>query len=542
MEIKNKCKYCGKSIKIRQRQYCSKECSSKAQSRQIKCICQICGIEFLAKLNVIKKGGGKFCSYVCNAQNQKENAREIRVCKLCNTEFEVYKIHKKEFCSDICRTVWAQTPERNIKMLKTLKETNIKRYGVESYYQTPEFSIKKKQTKLDKYGDENYNNMSKHKQTCFKKYGVENYAQSNEFKIIQHTKVKDKFISNLKFLNIIPLINFDTEYFGVKKNKYEFKCKICNTNFIDTIADGHVPRCKICYPILTGTSIGEKEVFQYIRQLLPNSKIIENDRKILNGKELDIYIPDKNIAIEYNGLYWHSELGGQKNKKYHLDKLNECNTKGIKLIHIFENEWLNKQNIVKSIINTILLPEINVKIFARKCELKEINSKITNQFLEDNHLQGKDKGSVRIGLYYNNELISVMTFCKSRFNKNIEWEISRYCIKLNHTVIGGAERLFKYFITNYNPNSIITYSDKRYFNGNIYKKIGFIFIESTTPNYYYTDYQSIYNRINFQKHKLRSKLKIFEQSLSEWDNMKINYWDRIWDCGNNKFIWKYKDV
>jgi hypothetical protein len=131
-----------------------------------------------------------------------------------------------------------------------------------------------------------------------------------------------------------------------------------------------------------------------------------------------------------------------------------------------------------------------------------------------------------------------MTFVKSRYNKNYEWEISRFCNKLNYVIIGSANKLFKHFIKNYNPKSIITYSDIRFFDGKIYEKLNFDFLEDTNPNYFYIKGNNIYSRIYFQKYKLEEKIEYFDKNLTEWENMQLNKFDRIWDCGNKKYIWK----
>jgi hypothetical protein len=143
-------------------------------------------------------------------------------------------------------------------------------------------------------------------------------------------------------------------------------------------------------------------------------------------------------------------------------------------------------------------------------------------------------------MYFNKELMSVMTFVKSRFDTAVEWEMSRFCSKLGHTVIGGSSRLFSHFVKKHNPNSIVTYGDRRYFSGEVYLKLGFNFVSTTPPGYYYTvdGYSTLSGRQGWQKHKLANKLLSFDPALSEWENMKMNGFDRIWDCGHSKWVWK----
>jgi len=488
----------------------------------------------------------------------------VKVCKNCNTDYKVsfYKRNKSTYCSKKCsntnidvlnkiRESQKKThiqkynglhPMQTEKTKQNFKNALINKYGVESYSKLSEYKEKVKKTKLERYGDENYNNISQIKSTCLEKYGVDN--------ILKHKKTREKisdknklerfgFIKNYcEAKNIVPLFS-ESEYDGYSfKNKYKFSCNKCNKIFeTDVYRLNHI-FCNYCNP-LDKTTL-ENELYHFIKSIIGNDVIVKRkDRTILNGKELDIYIPSNNLAIELNGLYWHSENGNDIKKLYHLNKSRSCISKGIKLIHIFENEWLYKKEIVKSIISNILKYNVN-KIYARNCEVKMIDDISKNIFLDNNHLQGKDKSSIRYGLFYKNELVSVMTFVKSRFDKKIQYEIYRYSNKLNTTILGGASKLFNQFISDYSPESVVTYSDKRYFDGIVYQNLGFNFIENTPPNYWYIspDYKTSYNRMTFQKHKLSKLLKNYDISLTEWENMTQNGYDRIWDCGNGKWIWK----
>jgi hypothetical protein len=168
------------------------------------------------------------------------------------------------------------------------------------------------------------------------------------------------------------------------------------------------------------------------------------------------------------GDYWHSEK--YKPSEYHLNKTLECEKIGYKLIHIFEYEWLNKQDIIKNKLN-FYLNSYKECIYARKCMVKEISVSDKNKFLNKYHIQGEDKSKIKLGLFYQDELVAVMTFGKPRFNKNYEYELIRYATSKH--VIGGAGKLLKYFERNYKPKSIITYADRRFSQGNMYSKLGF---------------------------------------------------------------------
>ncbi len=318
-----------------------------------------------------------------------------------------------------------------------------------------------------------------------------------------------------------------SDYNGYR-NLLRIRCK-CG-NIFERKCDNTINRSDFyCSHCSSNISNLEKEVVNFVKSL--NVIIVENTRKIINPYELDIYIPEHNLAIEFNGLYWHSELQG-KGSDYHLMKTELCEEKGIQLLHIFESEWLNKKDIVKSIIKAKL--GLTKHIYARKCEIKEVNKDDTSEFLINNHLQGKNPSKVSCGLYYENILVALMTFGKSRFDKNIEWELIRFANKKDISVVGGASKLLKYFNNKYQVKSLITYADRRYSNGNLYEQLGFKFSHCSKPNYFYflkNDYE-LYSRQKFQKHKLSKLLSSFNPNLTEWENMKANKYNKIWDCGN----------
>jgi hypothetical protein len=235
------------------------------------------------------------------------------------------------------------------------------------------------------------------------------------------------------------------------------------------------------------------------------------------------------------GDYWHSEK--YKPSEYHLKKTIECEKNGYKLIHIFEYEWLNKQEIIKNKLN-FYLNSYKECVYARKCIIKEIDSKTKNEFLNQHHIQGEDKSKVKLGLFYKDELVAVMTFGKPRFNKNYEWELIRYATSKH--VLGGAGKLLKYFERNYNPKSIITYADRRFSQGNMYYKLGFKLDHISNPNFIWIDKKhNIKSRMNSQKFKIitdENKNLTAEQIM-----IKAGY-NKIYDCGNLVFTKSYHDT
>lgn len=236
-------------------------------------------------------------------------------------------------------------------------------------------------------------------------------------------------------------------------------------------------------------SKGCQEIIDFLDENLIDIKV--NNRTILNGKEIDIYLPEYKIAIEYNGLFWHSFYPHsdkeviKKDRDYHSFKTQQCLEKGIQLIHIWEDDWRNKKEIWKSRLLQ-LLGKTQIKISARKCQIKILTKYEKSDFLKSNHIQGNDHSSIDIGLIFEHKIVSVMTFCKSRYNQNYEWELSRFCSLINHNIQGGFSKLLSFFRNHYD-GSIVSYADKNLSTGSVYIKNGFKKISETNSNYWYVD-------------------------------------------------------
>ena len=299
---------------------------------------------------------------------------------------------------------------------------------------------------------------------------------------------------------------------------------------------GHA--CPYC---TSNVSRQEKEITDFVESLGFTTK--KSDRKVLDGaKEIDITVPDKSIAIEFDGLYWHDEIR-KPDKNYHLSKTEECGRKGLRLIHIFEDEWLDKKDIVKSRLKDILGTAKN-KIYARKCEIRTVDSEECGKFLDENHIQGNIKAPIRYGLYHDGELVSVMTFCRPRRNlgstgKDGEYELLRFCSRLDTVVTGGASKLFAHFVKEHAPNDVVSYADRRWNTGNVYKKMGFEFSHFSQPNYFYIIGQHRFNRFNFRKDILVKQG--FDKDKSEHEIMLERGIYRIYDCGCAVYKWIKKD-
>lgn len=284
------------------------------------------------------------------------------------------------------------------------------------------------------------------------------------------------------------------------------------------------------------TSTAQKEIFEYISEL--SNQFQQGDTLLLSGREIDLVNHSLKLGIEYNGLYFHSDK--YKNRGYHLSKLKEMEKLGYRLIYIWEDWWVRKQDIVKSMLSSIL-NKTKIRIFARNCEVREITDEQAKIFLHHNHIQGSSVSRIRLGLFHKNELVSVMTFGKLRrtlgtISKEDHWELLRFASKINTTVIGGASKLFSYFVKSYHPVSVISYANRDWSVGNVYEKMGFSFIKMTDPGYFYAKGKRRFSRSQFTKDKLiksgADKTKSESFIMSERGYMKI------WDTGNLKYEWK----
>jgi hypothetical protein len=496
--------------------------------------CNNCHNKFLTDY---KHRDKKYCGRTCYFDFARKNnllgkekddeVREERNCVQCGIIFVERKKYERKLCSGECREIWNKNEENKKNRINKSKNILNEKYGEDSFF------------KLDKF-------KKNKKKLFFEKYGVDSPMYVPEFV----DKLKGTFREN-HLKKLIPKLNDNNLELldDYKKNKsgntsqsYTFKCKKCDNIFSSTVmGSGKIPICRKCYPIIKNSSL-EQKIKDFLNE--KNIKHIDSNRKILNGKEIDIFLPDYNIGIEVNGNYFHSEIGGDKMKNYHIEKTKLSEQMGVKLIQFYEDEILLKTNIVLSKISSKI--KINEKIFARKCELKEITKKESSFFLDENHLQGNCIDKIRYGLFYNKELVSVITFGKKRKslgNKNginTEYELIRFCNKNFINVIGGFSKLLKHFIKQYNPTKIETFADCRWSGLNsedtVYDKNGFNYVRTTPPNYWYlkTDkYLNRYHRFVFRKDILVKEG--FDKNLTEWEIMKLKGYDRIWDCGSLKF-------
>ena len=276
-----------------------------------------------------------------------------------------------------------------------------------------------------------------------------------------------------------------------------------------------------------GTSKPEQELRDFISNYIPCKK----DRSAVPGYELDLFIPEKRIAFEYNGLYWHTE--DKVGRLYHLHKQRAAEKCGIKLFHIFSNELDEKADVVKSIV----LSKLNFYkeiIYARNCVLS-INHSETRNFLNKNHLQGAPTNiALSISLLFNDEIVGCISYGRHHRNHNKnEIILNRLCFKTNTQIIGGAKRLFTNSLAHLNQyEKIVSWSDNRWSDGSVYKHLDFTLSKELPIQYWYYKSGQLYSMQSKQKKVINCPL-----NMTEREYMLQQGYNRIWDCGKKR--WEY---
>ncbi len=510
--------------------YCSLKCSNSSKDVQIKKVqtsMDNYGVEYPAQSNTIM-------NKIINTCNKKYggigNASEQIKQKQYKTMNELYGVNHALQNNDIKQKSNTNTINKysgigmgSNEIRQKIESTNVKLYGCVNPTNLLKIINKRILTNIDKYGV---------------KYPTQNIGIINKIK----NSKRNNFY--LKYNNILDVVNNDNgliytikcphidctkcgeKYYTIKSNMYWDRLK------------NHTEPCTKLLPVQMSNSKNTSlEIF--IKRILDkyNIEYIENDRSILNGKEIDIYIPSKKIGIECNGIYWHS----LKSSPYHVNKWKECKNNGIQLLTIWEDWIINKPDIVRSILLS-KLGIYNNRLYARKCIVKEISIGECNNFLDINHIQGKSRAIVRLGLYNNNNIVSVMTFghkihCSGN-NKiaDNQYELIRFCTLQNTQVIGGADKLFKYFIRNYNPNIVTSFASNDISNGNLYRKLGFNELQTNNSYWYIDKTYKRYHRSTFTKASIIKRgWASSDKKWKEKDIMKEHGYFKIHDSGQVKY-------
>lgn len=531
--------------------YCSIKCSNKDEDKKLKtketCVERYGGVGYASP--IISNAAKETCLEKYGSKNPREN-EEIN-----------NKI--KETC---IKRYGTTSPLGSKKVWDKIKQTNLEKYGVEYNINSSQIQEKIKKTNLERYGAVNpLNNLEvreKFKKTNLERYGVEYPFQSNTVQesgkktrilkygtdhVLDLQEFKDKAIAsrNKSTIDSYPIIQ------RILKNNDEYiyecscphpDCKICTDKKFNIPAakfyvrkyDGRELCTKLCKESPRESSL-EYKICEHLDSL--NINYIRNNREILSGKEIDIYIPSYKLGIECNGCYWHSIK--YKTQDYHIKKFKECCNCGVTLLTFWEDQIYHKFNIVKSIIDSKL--GNNIKIYARCCEVVEVSPEDANNFLQDNHLQGPVRSKIKIGLRYNGQLVSLMTFGQKRISLGNKassgWELYRFCNKIGISVVGGASKMLKHFIKTYTPEYIESFSSNDISFGDLYKTLGFEQI-GESKSYWYVDSKNFkrYHRFNFTKKSLVESG--FDSAKSESDIMLDRGFYKIYDSGQTKWLLK----
>lgn len=496
---------------------------------------------------------GDIDSFAQQRFNYLNNILTRPVCKQCSgkVRFENFKVGYKKFCGNICAGIFKKNLsliEKN-EILKKRKKTNLEKYGVDNPAKSDIIKQKTLKTVLEKYGAVspllNKDINEKRQKTFLKNYG-HHPLKDNE--LIKIRSEKRKNTMNLQWINSIKnkYPEFDFIDFNFDQRSVAFICQKCNkkSTLLNYVLYQRALRndiiCIECNPLdNTKTSQGQREIIQYVQSLEIN--FTTNEKEILNGKHIDILINELKVGIEFNGVYWHNEI--YKHEKYHQDKFLASLSKDIKLVQIWQDDWQNeiKRNIIKSRLKNLLNINDNI-IYARKCVIRDITQNEANFFFENNHLQGSVNSKYRIGLFYNNQLVSAMLLSKPRVAMNSvtknddEFELLRFCNILNTSVVGSASKLFNFFIQNIKPKKVISYADLDWGRGNFYEKLGFVFEKYTAPGYWYVINGVRQYRYNWRKDKL---VKMgYDKNKTEQEIMTELGYYRVYGSGNAKWVYK----
>jgi len=435
---------------------------------------------------------------------------------------------------------WQNNPDRN----DIIKERSDKLKS-KSQEDKSKTQSKKKETIIENWGsvDNLYAYINDRiRQKSLDNLGVEHHLSHPDVIKKRINSYRNRVIEKIKMKLPDSLTYLDKEYnknetdsvINLKCHKCEFDFSINRQMFVFR-SNSNLEICLHCNPILSGTSNKEIEVFDFLKDNFPGE--IKSRVKDLIDGEIDIYIPDLKLAVEFNGLFWHSEQ--LKGQKYHLKKTLLCKEIGVELIHIWEDDWDFRKEVVKSILLNKL--GLSIKIWARNCKVRIIdNVKTTRDFLEKNHIQGFVGSNIKIGLFLDNKLVSIMTFGHLRKSlgqeaKTGSFELLRFCNQIGTTVVGGASKLFKFFIDNFQVNEVVSYSDSSRGRGNLYEKLNFIKKSDTEPNFYWVINGCRKHRFNYRKDRL---VKLgHDKTKTELEIMSDLGHYRIFDCGSGKWIW-----
>jgi hypothetical protein len=504
---------------------------------------ELCQCTYPKKFHRISNGYFNTCgSSECKIESKSKSFKKTIKEKYGESYFKEGSISRDKYKSTMISKYGVDHNFKSIDVRESIKNTLLERHGVDSPLKNKEIKEKRNSTCIERYGTKDFLNSEKSKNTNFLKYGSTNPMRNKEIS----KKVSDLSSETKRNILSLKLKKYSIDLLEYSTNKCDLFCNKCNNTShyhsvtINAKLRSSICPCIYCNPNTFNRSKMENDLLDYIKSIYKGD-VKTNDRSLFIGSskfsECDIYLPDLSVAFEFNGIYWHSEI--YKQPEYHQEKSTYLLEKGIKLYHIWEDDWIYKNDIIKSMISSSIGISIN-KIYARKCKIDDVNKKEYKDFCDNNHLKGYCPASKVIGLYFENELVSIMSFSKTRKlidskNTNYEYELIRSCTKKNFIVIGGISRIIKRFKDEIGK-SLVTYCDVSFSpdpHSTSYHKTGFNLLSKTKPGYYWVIDGKKSNRLNWTKSKLIS-LGYDSNKTADSIMNSLGYY-KIWDCGNYKF-------
>ena len=557
-----KCPICGKDVEIKDYSIGPQACSEE------------CRMQRIYATNIERYGNKDSV----NSEYAKALAKEHNLEQYGKEYYTQTDEFKERFKQTSIERYGTEHPMQNKELQEKAKQTLLERYGVENYAQTDEYKERHKQIMEERYGGIGFGSTELRKQiinTTKEKYGVE-WAIQNEgikekarlafrerYGVDNYMQSKDHLSETIKDPSKIDEywafkedpVKYVNSHYAVKPGIYTLAkdLGVSDTPIYDILIKNN---CKDLIDRTKMSSI-ENEMYQFLRTIVNEKDIILNDRTCIAPLELDFYLPKYNFAIECNPTTTHNstrnDLGDDDPKpyNYHYNKSMKALEQGVFLMHIFGYDWEHKREIMKSMIRNIL-GKVNYRIYGRNTHVMEVNYQAAKRFLDENHRQGDVVSKYRYGLITNdtNELVSLMTFGKTRLSMGREdsdtentFELIRFCNKLNTIVVGGASKLFKYFIEINKPDKIISFSDVAHTKGTLYEKLGFTKVSQSDPGYgWVKPYGEVFrSRVSCQKHNL---IKMFDdveekdiQSKSERQIMIEHGYVQVYDSGVIRWEW-----
>ena len=490
-------------------------------------------------------GYSKFCSTKCsaNAETSKQSAIETNLKKYGKTHVAKVEQFQDKWKQTNITKYGVPSTLSNKSVKDKIKTTMVERHGTETPFSNDGINQKRKETMFEKYGTvhalQHAECFIKHKTTMIERHGGEHALQIREFKdkanntnIRKYNRVSSvqQHISE-ESLNLLNDSSWLKAHHHDNKENLTYiasQLGVDPTTIHNRLAHFGI-EIRNYYE-----SNQEKEIKIFLHENY-SEDILSGDRKILQGKELDIYIPLKNLAIEFNGLYWHSEL--HKDNNYHKMKFESCKRLGIRLIQIFEDEWKYKPDIVKKHILYAIGLDKSKRVYARHTNIVEVNIKNKKAFLNNTHIQGNGNSSINYGLEIDGVLVALIGIKKVN---NSRYEIDRYSTSCS--VVGGFSKLLKHFEKTHNPEEIVTFADLRWSNGDLYEKTGFKLNKIINPDYYWVNDKNKetiskrFHKFNFRHSRMSKILALYDKILSESQNMRNNGYYKIYDAGKLRFV------